>query len=80
MNATTTDPMVVFGVVLATAGTWLLAALVIKAILDRRHPYAPAQPTALAGQHWHALPAALDETQPITCMQATRARHRKGSR
>lgn len=87
VTATTTDPTVVAGVVLATAGAWLLAALLIRAALDQPHPYTPAThhtptpalPTTRAERHPHARPAACDETQPITTVKVARARHRKGS-
>ena len=85
VTTTTTDPAVVFGVILATAGTWLLICLLIKHLVDEHHPYTPALPrpatpmlpTALADRHPHALTAACDETQPIATVQAGRARHRK---
>ena len=81
---TTTEPQVVFGIVLATGGAWLLLALLLKHLLDEhstttaepRPGTRPARPPASAH---HARPAALDETAPLTTVQSRRARHRKGS-
>lgn len=76
---TTSDPHVLWAVILASAGSYLLLALLVKYLLDehsaqRRTPAgdeaAPAAP--------HARPAAPDETAPITTVQSARARHRKG--
>lgn len=86
VSATTSDPTVVFALVFATAGAWLLAAVLIKHFLDKpctytpseRHTPTPALPTTTADRHPHALPAARDETTPITNVQLDRARHRKG--
>ncbi|MEV1063432.1 hypothetical protein [Streptomyces sp. NPDC050263] len=38
----------------------------------------PAAAPAAVSRPRHAGPPAVDETQPITCLQPTRARHSKG--
>ncbi|MFM9542272.1 hypothetical protein [Streptomyces turgidiscabies] len=84
---TTSDPLV-FVVILATAGAWLLTGLLLKHFLDKPCTYTPAEqhtrtpafPTALADSRPHAQPVARDETTPLTNVQLDRARHRKGSR
>lgn len=79
VSTTTTDPWVVFGILVATSGTWLLLALLIKRLVDEPHSYTPAtRRVPTADRHPHARPAAPDETQPITTVQLCRARHRKG--
>lgn len=83
---TTDDQLVVFVLIFATAGAWLLGALLIKHALDKPCTYTPAArrtatpafPTALADSRPHAKPPAGDETTPITSVQLERALHRKG--
>ncbi|MFB7597209.1 hypothetical protein [Streptomyces sp. NPDC056160] len=71
---TTSDPHVLWGVILAAAGAYLLAALVVKYLLDEHRPPAAGKaPTPTQ----HAQPAEPDETAPITTVQSDRARHRK---
>ncbi len=85
VSATTSDTGVVFALIFATAGTWLLAALLIKHALDKPCTYTPATqrtrtpafPTALVDRRPHAKPHACDETTPITSVQLKRALHRK---
>ncbi|WP_435218335.1 hypothetical protein [Streptomyces sp. bgisy034] len=77
----TTDPLVVFGVVLATSGAWLLLGLLLKYLLDEHSTTAEPEPStssAAPAPALHARPAALDETAPLTTVQSNRARHRKG--
>jgi hypothetical protein len=83
---TTDDPAVVWGVILATSGAYFLAALLIKAALDQdgapettHQADAPPKTPPTPALRPHAHPAALDETAPLTTVQPTRARHRKGS-
>ncbi|MFJ2007055.1 hypothetical protein [Streptomyces chartreusis] len=76
----TTDPQVVFGVVLATCGAWLLLGLLLKYLLDDHSGTAQPHTTrsAAPASAQHARPAAVDETAPLTTVQSNRARHRKG--
>ncbi|EYT83978.1 hypothetical protein CF54_04195 [Streptomyces sp. Tu 6176] len=74
---TTSDPHVVWGVVLAAAGAYLLAALVLKHFLDEHRAGTSAAAEAAAPAAQHAQAAEPDETAPITTVQPARARHRK---
>lgn len=84
---TTTDPTVVWTVIvgsaISTGGLLLLckvaldAALQLPAPLTAPHTPTPALPTGLADRHPHAQPAAPDETAPLTTVHV--GRHRKGT-
>lgn len=90
---TTDDPHVIGGVLLASAGTYLLLALLVKALIDKASEHRPTQETETrlpVPLTRHAAPpascpcvnaklSAPDETAPITTVQSTRARHRKES-
>lgn len=84
--ATTAEWLAAAGIGTGT-GTGLL--LLLKLALDAApHEWAnrtqrsePATEQPLAEHaRWHSRPAAPDETQPITCVQTTRARHSKEGR
>ncbi|MGW0821781.1 hypothetical protein [Streptomyces sp. NPDC002845] len=88
MVTTTSDPAVVFGIVLATSGAWLLIALLVKRLVDEFTTYTPVEPshrtttplfpTARADHRPHSQPTAPDETVQLTTVQPHRARHAKG--
>lgn len=73
----------VWVVLLASSGTVLLLALLVKALLDtgsQRHSSSPRRNSPAPTTSRHAHPAAPDETAPLTTVQPARARHRKDQR
>ncbi|MYS44068.1 hypothetical protein GTY23_23115 [Streptomyces sp. SID5998] len=75
---TTSDPHVLWGVIVASASAYLLCALLIKHLLDAHSGSESPADGGSAPSAQHARPPVPDETAPITTVQSARARHRKG--